>query len=264
MYSAPVEAKKMSQFTYLFVGRVYPERASVTFAGNLRLEGVGAGSDVPASDITVELSQSQITARVICPSAINNLFTARNVVEESARTMLDALNFFHGTGFELEITQVITPDGLASTLFLPQVPAVAEIVQAAGLSAGDILNSLNSLQQWHLRRVLSDLRLAVRSPVDTGFHCFRAIETLKNGLAHAQGADPEAKTSWTTFREYYGIDEERIRRVQDFAKGPRHGNVQQLRDVSDGERAELFTITWEIVTAVIRAEKAAQGEAKKE
>jgi hypothetical protein len=251
----------MSELTYIFIGRVYPERAAVSFEGNTNFAGVGLGDDVPTSEVTVEISQSQITARMICPSPIKNIFTARNIVQDCAQTMLDALNFFHGCGFQMEITQVIPPSGLMSNLFIPQIPAVAEIVRAAGLMPGDIINLMNSSQQWHLRRALSDLCSAARSPVDTGFYCFRAIETLKNGLAHAQGADPESKKAWKLFREHYGVEENQIRRIQDFAKGPRHGNVQHLLELSDSTRAELFTITWQIVTTVMRAEKAAQEAA---
>jgi len=193
---------------------------------------------------------------MVCPSLIKNIWTAKNIVDESARTMLDAFNFFHGTGFEMDITQVIPPGGPASQFLIPQVPAVSEIARSGGLAAEDILYFLNSPQQWHLRRVLSDFRSAVRSPVDTGFYCFRAIETLKNGLAHERKTDPEQKSSWDAFREHYGIAEDHIRLIQDFAKGPRHGNVQYLRELPDSRRAELFTVAWEIVTTVFRAVKA--------
>jgi hypothetical protein len=88
-----------SQFVYALTGKVLPERAAVSVS---RLSyKVSSGADVPLSDLELEIQLSQIHARLICPSPLQNIFTARNIVLDIARSTLDVAGFLGARGFDV-------------------------------------------------------------------------------------------------------------------------------------------------------------------
>jgi len=94
----------------------------------------------------------------------------------------------------------------------------------------------------HLQRAFADLREAIRSPKDTGFFCYRAIESLRQFFVVELNA-PD-KQSWEVLRTALQIDRPTIDYVKTFADSARHGAGAAI---SDGERAEVFKKTWSIV-----------------
>jgi hypothetical protein len=87
----------------------------------------------------------------------------------------------------------------------------------------------------HLQRAFADLREAIRSPKDTGFFCYRAIESLRQFFVVELNA-PD-KQSWEVLRTALQIDRPTIDYVKTFADSARHGAGAAI---SDGERAEVF------------------------
>ena len=85
---------------------------------------------------------------------------------------------------------------------------------------------------------------------DTGFYCYRAIETLRNHCAALYDLSTHGKdTQWEKFREISGCDEQAIRKIKAASDPVRHGNILEI---TSSDRANLFFITWQIVDGYLR------------
>ena len=93
----------------------------------------------------------------------------------------------------------------------------------------------------------------MKSPNDTGFFCYRAIESLKQGFAGRMSLEPDK--AWEAFRSAYDIDKNDIMLVKGFADAARHGNARDA-SISDSDRAKVFTTTWKVINKYIIGEKA--------
>jgi len=96
-----------------------------------------------------------------------------------------------------------------------------------------------------------DLASAMKHADDTGFYCYRAIESLRQhcSAAHGLAASEKAK-QWQKFRDVAGCDEQTLRAIKAAADPLRHGGVVGS---NSEDRATLFTSTWGIVDAYLAA-----------
>lgn len=239
---------------YILTGRVIPERAVLDIK-EIQFKTLPS-EDVPEGDLFVEILRSQISARFSAVTKVNNIFTLRNMVEDAVRMLLDVAGYFHGYGYDVEIVQVVSLDSSEKQVFGIDVPALAGICEKAGITYNDILNALAKRPDGEfLRHALADVREAIKSPRDTGFFCYRAIESLKNCCATRNGLSPDKDTAWDLFRNTYSIAKQTIMGIKIFADPARHGSHQQSKPMGDKKRAELFKQTWEIMNAYIVREK---------
>jgi hypothetical protein len=160
--------------TYIVTGRVNPERAiadisEVSFT-------VQSSGDVPTGELFIEVVRSQICARYVCEGSVTNANTLRNIVEDASRTLLDALGFSMGYGYDVEITQMMRADSSEKYVFGIDVPALRGVCDAAGVTFENVINAMAKPDGSYLRHALADAREAIKSPRDTGFFCYRAIE----------------------------------------------------------------------------------------
>jgi hypothetical protein len=85
---------------------------------------------------------------------------------------------------------------------------------------------------------------------DTGFYCYRAIESLRQHCILKYKIDPEEKAEqWQKVRELATCDEATLRQIKAVADPLRHGEVVK---VTSSDRAELFVKTWDVVDAYLR------------
>jgi hypothetical protein len=98
---------------------------------------------------------------------------------------------------------------------------------------------------WHYLQalILQDFREAIQIARGTGFFCYRAIEAMMQSMKAAD-SENEGSLSWPRLREVLRIDRSAIDYVKEHADFPRHGRPS---DVTDAQRAKIFTITDEIV-----------------
>ena len=242
----------METNTHIFSGRVVPERALLdTSEFSFKVPAQG---DVPEGELFLQIIKSQVSARFVCQGSVTNIFTLRNIVDDAARTILDAVGYHRGYGYDLEIVQMIRPDSSEKQVFGIDVPAVAKSCDEAGITLHHIMVALGASDGAYLRHALSDLREAIKSPKDTGFFCYRAVESLKNCVAARNGGSPDKAAEWEMFRSAYAIDKDQILDIKAFADPVRHGNVAHKWQVTDGDRSRLFTTAWRIVNQFILAE----------
>lgn len=102
--------------------------------------------------------------------------------------------------------------------------------------------------------VLADFREAMRTPVGTGFFCYRAIEAMMQSMKVA----PQEKdaSAWARLRETLSIDRTAIDAIKQHADLPRHGSPSVILDT---DRAKVFVLADEIINRfleyLIRGEK---------
>ena len=169
--------------------------------------------------------------------------------------LLDVAGYFYGYGYDAEIVQMIRPDTPQKHVFGINVPALEGIVTEAGIQVGHIFSALGKPQGDYLRLALADLREAIKSPKDTGFFCYRAIESLKNCCAKRSNV-ANVNDGWEFFRRTYDFDKNEIMSIKAFADDVRHGNYSNVNGITDKDRADTFRKTWKMVNTYILAEGA--------
>jgi hypothetical protein len=85
---------------------------------------------------------------------------------------------------------------------------------------------------------------------DTGFYCYRAIESLRHHCAANHSlTERDKSTQWQKFREVAGCEEQLVRDIKLAADPLRHGEAV---GISSQDRAALFTKTWSIVDGYLK------------
>jgi hypothetical protein len=195
-----------------------------------------------ALEVSVLLSQVVVAAD---PSYELDLLTLRNVVGSSVQALIDSYGFVVGCGYDLEITAACTPDGEV-TIFGVDISEITrrptEITFPVMLT--DIFPTTQGI---YLRRALADLRQAIRSPGDTGFYCFRAIEALRHFWRAGDNEDPESE--WRTMSAALRVDKTVTDWLKAWANPQRHG---EFAEMSGDERTQAMLTAWEVVDRFCR------------
>ncbi len=237
----------------VFLGRIYPERADITFRvrtpeGRCPAFQRAAIGPVPAFTIELSLLRSQIIAICNLPNFRDEWIPdIRNCVDEMARSWVDLFGFLEGAAYQLEITAWVDPNtghhellghlDSAARLAL-QLPKIAELVQQ-NREEGMNLVAL-ALTDDALRLALAECRRALLYAASTAAHCYRAVEGIRKGLV---GGDTSPAT-WAAFRERVRVAETPLRSLADKSVPVRHG---QEPYISSGDRSAIFAFTWKIV-----------------
>ncbi|HHW43813.1 MAG TPA: hypothetical protein GXX25_08400 [Desulfotomaculum sp.] len=239
----------MSEYLYILTGRVIPERAVVDIC-EVAFK-VPVSEDVPEGDLFIQIIKSQIFVRFLASGEVRNIFTLRNIVEDATRMLLDVIGYLNGYGYDVEIIQAVQPNTGEKYVFGIDVPVLAGVCEKDGITYSDIFMALSKTDGYYLRRALADVREAMKSPMDTGFFCYRAIESLKNCYAKRSGLKPDDAQAdaqaWELFRNKYSVPKQEILGIKTFADPVRHGNYPQAKPLTDKDRADVFKKTWEII-----------------
>jgi hypothetical protein len=84
---------------------------------------------------------------------------------------------------------------------------------------------------------------------DTGFYCYRAVESLRHHCAALNGLlDAEKAKQWEKFREVSGCEEDTLRAIKAAADPLRHG---EPTDITSEYRTQLLTHTCGVVDAYL-------------
>jgi hypothetical protein len=231
---------------YTFFGKVHPERCNVS------ITEVRAEVETPGGEINGELryyiSLSQVTATFVCDKPVPNVFTLKNYVEDAIRVALDALGYTLACGYDLEVTEVIDSMGNCPIVFGIGIPAIERAASDAGVTFESIMKVFKDAKGGYLQRCLADLREAIRVPKDTGFFCYRAIESLRQFFLREKGAKDD-KASWEMLRSELAVDRADIETIKQMADPVRHGDSAAI---SGDQRAKTFALTWSIVNSFVK------------
>jgi hypothetical protein len=233
---------------YFFSGVVIPERAQLSLQATL---GFSHGASGVNSTARISIVLNQIAVWI--ESEYDwDIYDLRNVVKNIIQNHLAMVGYLKGYAYDFEITRVLHQSHNIDYVFGIDIPCLAERSNAVDLQ--DALPKLREktfgLNGILLNRCFSDLISAMKHADDTGFYCYRAIESLRHHCAAVHGLSADNKhKQWAKFREVSGIGEETIRAIKAAADPLRHGEAQS---VDSETRAALFMDTWGIVDGYLR------------
>jgi len=208
---------------YTFTGRVHPERYDFGMSGLPLLTTLA--SDGTKSDYRFQLDHSQMTVQVKT-NGTRSLLDLKNEASDLARIALDALGYIWSAALDLEIVSCVDPDGhlyVFNTAFdglREEGPGAVEREHAT-------LNMLiqRAITSLAIRQAIKDLRNAIREPSDTVFHCYRAVEAIRQEYVGKRQPYTRAarRASWDRLRQATGVPEPDLRWLEDLATRRRHG-----------------------------------------
>jgi hypothetical protein len=207
---------------YFFSGRIHPERYE--WGINPIYDVIVLHHDGAKSRFRIGISASQLTVMVQTDSD-DSLLEMKNRVSRQARNLADALGHVTGAALDVEILTCVSPEGehyVFNTAF------DGLIKDAPGSEASQhIFNVLvrQAGQSQFVRMALSDLRNAIREPLDTCANCYRAVESIRQ--EYLVEGEPDTgtarKQSWARLREATGMEETELRWLAERAAPRRHG-----------------------------------------
>lgn len=219
--------------TWTFHGRVLPDAPAVT----LSLPDHRALSSLGFSyELRGEISNSKVLAIVRQLDEVD-ILTLRNAVALDVQSSLDLVGFLVGAGLEVDLISAQADDGAWQFFdaFVPFLKRIGEVQVPSALIA-------KVAEDTPAQIALADFRQAIRVPVQTGFYCYRAIETLMQVFRD----DPKGKEAqaWEALRKQLAVSRDAIDRIKVHADWARHGRAGQ---VTDDDRIMLLQATREIV-----------------
>lgn len=228
---------------YLFYGTVLPERAQLTLQISLgfthELSGISG-----SAKISVVLNQLSVWVE---SEHEWEIFDLRNLVSDIVQNQLAMIGFLKGYAYDFELTRVLNRSRGIDYVFGIDIPCLAERKHSVDLNEAiqKLFDKTVGTNGIFLNRCFNDLISSMKHADDTGFYCYRAIESLRHHCAAKHGMSIASKgTQWEKFRELSGSTEETLRAIKNAADPLRHGGVTR---VSAEERVQLFTKTWEVV-----------------
>ena len=249
--------------TYIFNGKVLPERACVTI-GPVETATVVI-PDIPLRfQAAITICASQILIAVNTDNSIKDLETLRNCVEAIVRNIVDAYGYIEGRGYDIEITSVIDSVGKEWMIFPVEIRQIHESKSDRPVTFFDLYRLLRHSGQRdddsvafklnQLRRAFADLREAIRSPADTDLFCYRAIECIRQCYLDPdkEDNDSERKRSWERMSKELRISRSWIATLKNTSAVQRHGG---LMGRTANERVEAMRRAWRVVDRFIMSAK---------
>jgi hypothetical protein len=232
---------------YLFNGVVLPERAQLSLSFALAFSHVTSGVSGVAK---VSILLNQVTVWVESEHDWN-IFDLRNVVRNILQTHLAMVGYLKGFAYDFEVTHVLNQSRGIDYVFGIDIPCLAE--RAKSIDLQDALLKLRDKTVGpngvFLHRCFSDLVSAMKHTEDTGFYCYRAVESLRHHCAALHNLSSAHKArQWEKFREVSGCTEDTLRAIKAAGDPLRHGAPA---GATSEDRAKLFTSTWGVVDAYL-------------
>ncbi|HIF9106476.1 hypothetical protein WAX88_20980 (plasmid) [Photobacterium damselae subsp. damselae] len=232
------------KFIHMLTGVVHPERADVNISPIHLYDEYG-------NHLIFSICKSRIACSIegteeLDENSANNL---RLLVDDKIRNIVDSLGFTIGCGYDVEIIQIYSLGDTSFSHFISGVEEVSlkDLCKKEQISFSNIISLFNSDFGIYLNRSLSDLRLAIRSPQDTAFYCYRAIECLSHYFRH--NGELTKSQAWSMLRNSLKIRKEDIIAIKDSADPIRHGNPLEE---NNSDRQEIMMNTWDITIKFIK------------
>ena len=209
----------------VFFGRIYSTEQKVVdvhVVSNIALgdKGIQQGN----ANIVLKISAYDILLKVNADHEID-FDTAFKTAEYVTENYLNSLTLFSGQSYEFIFSSAM----LSSGNFLPIVKSMPSKSDRLEEIAIDIRN-IFVLDNTEIFRSLDELKNAINSFKDKGFHCFRAIEAIRRYFDRPKGGnDLNLKKVWDKFNGDLlidGIGSTTI--VTNFALTQRHGGFASM------------------------------------
>jgi hypothetical protein len=242
------KADNATNLVYTFVGRVHPERYNY---GMYNLPIYTFTSEAgPKTAYSLQLHDSQISIRAET-NYETSLLDLKNDANRIASAALDSLGFIFSAALTLEIIGCVDPAG-SWHVFDTTFDGFREQGAEAAQREHETLNMLlpHALSSPAIHLALSDLRRAIAEPQDTVFHCYRAVESVRQEYVVASNDRKHRDETWNRLRSATGISIAELYWLKELAERRRHG---ELVAISHEERKKAIGIARVVLYAHCKA-----------
>ncbi len=232
-------------FEYTFFGKIIPERTNVQIPTvNLTINNPDAKIQ---GNLAVSILLSQITAKFISETIIDNFYALKNIIEDAIRVETDTLSFFLDCGYDLDLITMVDSTFEHNIIFGAGLGEPISTGDNLNLKFYKTLELFSDERGAFLQRCFGDYREAIRTIKDTGFFCYRSIESLRQYFVY-QNNNCSDKDSWNILRTTLNIDRTEIDYIKSFADIVRHGGA---KFISEEERINIIKTTKRIILSFI-------------
>ena len=206
-------------------GLVHPQRAQLTmsvpeFSFNYQ-------TGISNLAMSVEIIWNQIMVQACLQDETYDKYGIHDAVRNAIGSYVDFAGMYNGFGYQIEITSIIDLGTKDIYVFGVDVPGFLPVDNLA-------------LDEWAQRYVpmvtksaavqlaVASYREAIRVPVDTGLHAYRAIESImqefkRNFIPHRSKSDV-----WEKMRVSLNVERSYIDPIQSHGAPPRHGKIHSI------------------------------------
>ena len=221
---------------------IHPERALLTYWPINLKTSIG--------DIYYQVLNNQLYIQLKSTEKQTDIYTLKNNLKDIVQEEVSLISYIYWNGYDTEIIRITNLDENIDMTFWIDIPCINTRNTTKIDKVSDELDSIhiiingNPENSFYIRRCFSELNKAIRFPIDTWFHCYRAIESLRN-FCWAKYSPIKENEQWKKLKELSAqSDREKIDYIKWFADYARHGNHLPI---SDEEREKVFLNTWHIV-----------------
>jgi hypothetical protein len=171
--------------TWTFYGVVLPERVPLTWNTPI---GGKAFSSILGLDFTfrVMIHASQVIVDLTIDKDGVDIASLRNLAVSNAQILTDLIGYTNAYCFNVEIRSAVCRESDDWFVFGIEVPALVETRAGQPREIdGATLQAVAGSPAAQF--VLADFTNAMRSPVGTGFYCYRAIEAMMQFMKSSEG-----------------------------------------------------------------------------
>ena len=233
---------------YFFEGVVLPERAPLTFNIGMGFTHITTQTTAIAT-ISIILNQVAVW---IDTDIEWDIFDLRNVVKTMLQNELALFGYIRGFSYDVDVKRVVNRTRNIDCVFGIDIPCLAKRNAGADIEAAiaKLRTKVTGADGVFLHRCFSDLVSAMKHADDTGFYCYRALESLRQHCGTISGIPSDnKKAQWAKFRDLAKCDEAKVMAIKAEADPLRHGGIGST--TAEG-REQLLTTTWDIVDEYVR------------
>lgn len=245
----------MTDYHYVFSGVVYPERAHLELGAPIQLGYRNVDFDV-LGNVQLSIYKNQIILDFTTANRILDILTLRNLMTDFVASVVDIAGFSGVVGYEVDLRSVCSIHEQTTEVFGVDIPGLSiRNDEIRKYEISDLLSLCGSVGLF--RRALSDFKNAIRHPIDTGFFCYRAIESILNYVRDADNlkGKPEAINR---LNDILNLDPTCIELVRDLGGDVRHGKIVSI---TGSQRHQAIRVTREILQRFVVHLKSGPGAA---
>lgn len=205
--------------TYILFGVVHPQRAVLEFSR------VGMEFSHPPARLngtaTISIHKNQIVVSVVTAEPTTDFYTLRNVIGAFISILTDCAALRSVVAYEVELISVHDVAANSTLVFGADVPGLsigANELRSLDLNPPFIVASKLPL----FANAIGDFRQAIRQAGQTGFLCYRAVESLLHNIGEVESIG-DKKQAIQKLEEILNVDSVCIERLRSLGGPGRHG-----------------------------------------
>jgi hypothetical protein len=227
---------------YEFRGSFWPSHTNLDVPSVFRTELTGPYG----GEARCQIKKSGLVVYYEPEGFDHDLFALRGFLQRLVDGIVDSICYLTGRFIQAVIEEVILPNGTECT-YPSKVPQATHIDESKNLAekTSRITELFSGESGTYLRLSLSDYTSALSNPHDTGFYCYRAIESIRQNFASKENSVAD---SWKLMRDGLDIKRENLDYIKSFSDDRRHGDVIEM---NTEQRRKILVLTWGFISDYI-------------